>query len=206
MFKTKAAQGRLGPSYNPEPASTPSSAFQSSEAPLCGRILLKSIAVAAAFTASFLFAVTPRPLADMAIPVPNGKPISLKSYRGKVLLVAVISTDCTACIASIDILNRAQKDFGPQGFQVVAAAGDQNAQYMLEPFVQRYRPVFPIGFLNVDEMMRIGDIAKDQRPFAPIFLFVDRKGVVRQQFFGDSSFFKAEEASTRKLIQDMLKP
>ncbi len=200
MLKTKPAQGRLGPSYNPEPAST------LSQAPLCGRILLKTIAVAAVFTASFLFAVTPRPLADMSISVPNGKPISLKSYRGKVLLVAVISTDCAACIKSIDILNRAQKDFGPQGFQVVAAAGDQNAQYMLEPFVQRYRPVFPIGFLNTDEMIRIGDVAKDQRPFAPIFLFVDRKGVVRQQFFGDSPFFKAEETSTRKLIQDMLKP
>ncbi len=41
-----------------------------------------------------LVAATPRPLADMVIPVPNAKAISLKAYRGKVLLVAVISTDC----------------------------------------------------------------------------------------------------------------
>jgi thiol-disulfide isomerase/thioredoxin len=162
------------------------------------------IAVTAAFTAPFLFAATPRPLADMSIPVPNGKPISLKSYRGKVLLVAMVSTDCAPCIKSIEILNNAQKDFGPQGFQVVAAAGDQNAQYMLEPFVQRYRPVFPMGFLNVEQMMKLGDIGP-KGGVAPIFLFIDRKGVVRQQFFGDSPFFKAEETATRKLIQDMLK-
>jgi len=170
------------------------------------KTILAPAAFLAAFTASFLAAAVPRPLADMIIPVPSGKPINLKSYRGKVLLVAVISTDCERCIASIEILNRAQNEFGPKGFQVVAAAGDQNAQYMLEPFVQRYRPVFPMGYLNVDQMMRLGDIGKTERPFAPIFMFVDRKGMVRQQIYGDNNFFKAEELSTRKAIQDMLKP
>ena len=169
-------------------------------------MLKKTIALAAMLGVAVLFAATPRPLADMAIPVPAGKAISLKAYRGKVLLVAMISTDCKACIASVEILNRAQKDFGPQGFQVVAAAGDQNAQYMLEPFVQRYRPIFPMGYLDVDQMTRLGDIGKNDHPFAPIFLFVDRKGIVRQQVFGDNPFFKAEEPSTRKAIQDLLKP
>lgn len=158
-----------------------------------------------AFLASVLFAATPRPLLDMSIPVPNGKPIPLKSYRGKVLLVAVISTDCGPCIASIDILNRAQKDFGPQGFQVVAAAGDSNAQYMLTPFVARYRPIFPMGYLTEEQIKKLGDIGAKDRPFAPIFIFTDRKGIVREQVFGDNAFFKAEEASTRKMIQAMLK-
>jgi thiol-disulfide isomerase/thioredoxin len=165
----------------------------------------KKILLPAVFVASFLFAATPRPLADMAIPVPTGKAISLKSYRGKVLLVAIINTDCGPCVASIDILNRVQRDFGANGFQVVAAAGDQNAQYLLEPFVQRYRPIFPMGFLTTDQIIQIGDIGKNDRPFAPIFMFVDRKGVVRQQVYGDASFFKAEEISTRKVVQDMLK-
>jgi hypothetical protein len=167
--------------------------------------MLKKIVVFSALAASFLIAATPRPLADMSIPVPNGKPIVLKSYRGKVLLVAMIETTCNACIASVDILNRAQKDFGPQGFQVVAAAGDTNAQYMLEPFVQRYRPAFPMGYLTTDQMIKLGDISPKERPFAPIFIFIDRQGVVRQQVFGDNAFFKVEEASTRQVITSMLK-
>jgi thiol-disulfide isomerase/thioredoxin len=158
-----------------------------------------------AFVASVLFAGTPRPLIDMTIPVPNNKGINLKSYRGKVLLVAVISTDCGPCAASIEILNRVQKDFAAQPFQVVAAAGDPNAQYLLEPFRQRYRPIFPLGYLSTDDIIRLGGFTKDDRPFVPIFLFVDRNGVVRQQLSGDSAFFKSEEASTRKVIQDMLK-
>jgi peroxiredoxin len=166
----------------------------------------KTAALVATLVASALFAAVPRPLADLAIPLPNGKAVSLKSYRGKVLLVALISTDCATCIKSIDILNHAQTEFGPQGFQVVAAAGDQNAQYMIEPFVQRYRPLFPLGYLNVDQMARLGDIGKSENHFAPIFMFVDRKGIVRQQVYGDNPLFKTEEASLRKLIQDMLKP
>ena len=167
--------------------------------------MFKKILVFAALAASFLIAATPRPMVDMSIPVPNGKPIPLKSYRGKVLLVAVISTDCGPCIASVEILNRAQKDFGPQGFQVVAAAGDPNAQYMLTPFVARYRPTFPMGYLTEEQIRKIGDIGPKDRPFVPIFIFIDRQGIVRQQVFGDNAFFKAEEASTRKVIQEMLK-
>jgi peroxiredoxin len=169
------------------------------------RVLPKAFAFAAALVAFSLFAAIPRPLADVTIPIPNGKAVSLKSYRGKVLLVAMISTDCKTCIASIDILNHVQNDYGKQGFQVVAIAGDQNAQYMIGPFIQRYRPVFPMGFLSVGEMARLGDIKPDENHFAPIFMFVDRKGMVRDQVYGDNPLFKTEEASLRKMILEMLK-
>ena len=163
-------------------------------------------ALAAFLTAAAVFAATPRPVADVPIPQTQGKPISLKQYRGKVVLMAMISTDCETCIKSIDILNRAQKDFGPQGFQVLAAAGDPNAQYTLGQFIQRYRPAFPLGYLNTDQMIQLGNFGKDDRPFAPIFMFIDRKGVVRQQVQGDQPFFKNEEAALRQTIQNMLKP
>jgi thiol-disulfide isomerase/thioredoxin len=162
------------------------------------------VACAAAFLASALMAATPRPLADVAVPVPNGKAINLKTYRGKVLLFAMISTECAPCIASVDILNRAQKDYGPKGFQAVAAAGDQNAQYTLGLFQQRYRPNFPMGYVNIEQMMKIGDMG-EKGGVAPVFLFVDRKGIVQHQFFGDSPFFKQEEVATRKVIEEMLK-
>jgi hypothetical protein len=169
-------------------------------------VQVRSTLLVGALVASFLYAATPRPLPDVPIPVPSGKPINLKSYRGKVLLFAMISTDCAACIKSIDILNRAQTDFGAQGFQVVAAAGDQNAQYMLGLFTQRYRPIFPMGYLNVDEMARLGDLNSKESHFAPIFLFVDRKGIIRQQYSGEMPFFKTEESETRRVIREMLKP
>ena len=168
------------------------------------RQVLCSSAVAL-ISAMAAFAVsTPRTIADVPIPVPNGKAINLRQYRGKVVLLAMIDTECAQCIKSIDILNRAQKDFGPRGFQAIAAAGDPNAQYVLLPFIQRYRPIFPMGYLTVEQMIRLGDFTQKDQPFAPIFLFIDRKGVVQRQFQGDHPFFKVEEESTRGIIQQML--
>lgn len=163
-------------------------------------------AAAALLCAASAFAATPRPVADMSIPVPSGRPINLKQYRGKVVLMVVMSMECDACIKSIDILNRLQKDFGPRGFQVVAAVGDQNAQYLLADFGRRYRPAFPVGYLNQAQIIQLGDLGKSaQHAYVPIFMFIDRKGTVRQQVSGNEPFFTKEEASTRQAVQDLMK-
>ena len=150
------------------------------------------------------FAAVPRPLLDMAIPAPAGK-ISLKQYRGKVMAVAIFSTTCGDCVKVIEILNRAQKDYGSKGFQAVAGSGDENAQYLIGPFKQRYNITYPIGYLTKDEMIKLGDIPKDKRPVAPIVLFVDRKGTVKFQYYGDDNFLKGgNEQGIRALIQHLL--
>lgn len=157
------------------------------------------------FAAVAAYATTPRPLAQVPIPTPNGKNIDLKQYRGKVVVVALISTHCEDCIKSIAILNRAQKDFGSQGFQAIGVAGDENAQYLIGPFIKAQRPIFPMGYLGVDGLKKLADMAPDRRPVAPIFLFIDKKGIVRFQYYGDEPFFKTEENSTRSLIKSLLR-
>ena len=156
-------------------------------------------------SAAAVFAVTPRPMADLPIPMVNSKPLDLKQFRGKWVLMAVISQECPACIASIEILNRAQKDFGPRGLQVVGAVGDPNAQYSMGPFVQRYRPIFPLGYVNQDQIVRLGDFDKSApHAYVPIFIFIDRKGVVRQQVSGNEPFFTNEEANLRAALTSLL--
>ena len=166
---------------------------------MLGRILLL-LGLAGA-----LCAVEPRPVADLPIPTPAGKKITLRQYRGKVVLMMIISTSCADCIKSAEMVNRIQKEYGPQGFQAVAAAGDENAQYLVEPFVQRYGLTFPVGYLNMNEMIKLADIPKDKRPVAPIFMFIDQRGTVRFQYYGDHPFFKTTEGSTRSIIQGLLK-
>jgi thiol-disulfide isomerase/thioredoxin len=144
-----------------------------------------------------------RLLALTAIPTPNSK-ITLSQYRGKVLVIAVISTTCGDCIQSVNMLSQVQKDLGPKGFQAFAAAGDENAQFLVAPFVQRYKPTFPVGYLTKDEIIKLAAIPKDKRPVAPIFLFIDKKGVVRYQYYGDEPFFKTMDSLTRSLVGHLL--
>ena len=150
-------------------------------------------------------AKTPRPLADISIPTTDTKKIPLKQYRGKVLLIVLMATNCKACGESIERLNKLQKDFGPRGGQVIAAAINDNAAYLLGPFVQRYRPIFPIGYLDREPAMQLAAITKDDHPFVPIFMFVDRKGTVRFQYFANEAFFKQEEQSTRGIMEGLVR-
>jgi peroxiredoxin len=148
---------------------------------------------------------TPRPLADMSIPAPGGKSIDLKQYRGKVVLLALITTTCAECIRSVDIFNRLQKEYGPQGFQMVAAAVNLSAKTDAGPFAERYKATFPVGYLDKVGMMRIADVPGDQKPFVPIVMFIDRSGVVRFQYFGNDAVMKDEEKSLRAIVGGLVK-
>ena len=157
-------------------------------------------------TAAFAASVgTPRPLADVPIQTPDKKKINLKQYRGKVVLLVLISTTCDDCIRTIDILNRMQKDFGPQGLQVVTAAVNDNAPYEVAPFIARYRPTYPMGYLDRDATIKIAAVPEGVRPFVPIALFIDRKGIVQQQYYGDDAVYKDEEKVFRAVMGSLLK-
>ena len=151
------------------------------------------------------FAAAPRPLADVKIPTPDGKGINLRQYRGRALIVVLFSTTCDDCIKTLEILNAIQRDFGPRGLQVVAAAVNENAAYQVEPFVQRYRPAYPIGFLNEDSTMKLADFTRDTHPFVPIVIFVDRAGRVQAQYFGNDPVFKQQDKAFRSNAESLLK-
>jgi len=151
------------------------------------------------------YAKFPRPLAPVNINMSGGKKMQLSSYKGKVVLFAIIATSCEHCINSLDVLKRAQQSFGPQGFQVVVAIGDPNGPYLLQPFTQRYKLTFPVGYLDQEGIQKIADVPEGKRPFVPIYMFIDRKGTVKFQFYGDEPFFKDEEKTTRVIIENMVK-
>ena len=150
-------------------------------------------------------ASTPRPLADISVPTGDGKTIRLKQYRGKVMVVALISSTCEHCITSMQLLSQLQKEYGPQGFQVVSIAADDMAAKMVAPLTRLRQYGFPLGAVDQETAMKLCDFRRDDHPFVPMYLFVDKKGTVRFQYAGKDDFFKAEEKNTRILIEGLLK-
>jgi glutathione peroxidase-family protein len=165
------------------------------------RFVLASVFVLASLQA----ASTPRPLADVSVPMPDGKKIKLSQYRGKVMIVALISSTCDHCLTSMDMLSKLQKEYGPQGFQVFAVAADDMAAKMVGPLTRVRQPAFPLGYLDQVTTMELCDFKRTDHPFVPMYLFVDKKGTVRFQYSGNEDFFKAEEKNTRILIEGLLK-
>jgi peroxiredoxin len=153
-----------------------------------------------------LYARTPRPVARVLILTPDRKPpIDPTRYRGHTVVLVIFSTECSNCIKTLDIMNHLQKEFGAQGLQVLGAAGDDRAKFLLEPFISRYRPLFPVGYLDKTGIIKLAEVPKDVLPVAPIVLFIDRWGMVREQYYGDNPIFKDAEKSLRALTMGMLR-
>ena len=149
-------------------------------------------------------ASVPRPLADVAVPTPDGKKVRLSQYRGKVMVVALVSTTCEHCITSMQMLSQLQKEYGPRGFQVFAVAADDLASKGAAALT-RLQLGFPLGYLDQNTTMQLCDFKRDDHPFVPMYLFIDQKGTVRFQYPGNDDFFKNEEKNTRILIEGLLK-
>ncbi len=74
---------------------------------------------------TFVFKKTPAALADITFLDGEGKEVSLKDWRGKVVLLNLWATWCAPCREEMPALDRLQKQLGSDKFQVVALAVDK---------------------------------------------------------------------------------
>jgi peroxiredoxin len=166
--------------------------------------MLRAILVSLCLLLSVEGASTPRPLADVTVPTSDGKKIRLNQYRGKVMVVALISTTCDHCVNSLLVLSKLQKEYGPRGFQAVAVAANDGAEKTMGN-VAAFQLGYPVGYLDQTTTMQVFDFKRNDHPFVPMYIFVDKKGAVRFQYAGKDDFFKNEEKNTRYFIEELLK-
>jgi len=146
-----------------------------------------------------------RPLADVPISQTGGKKLDLKQYRGKALVLAFISTTCKDCSEVVDLLKQIQQERGANGLQVVVAAGDDKGAEAIVPFAAAHKPNFPLGYVDRPTLRKLADLKPKDRPFVPIMLFVDAKGSVRVQLFGNDPLMKKPETIIRSTVRELLK-
>lgn len=144
-------------------------------------------------------------LPDVPISRPRGLKIDLKTYRGKALVVALISTTCQDCALTVDLLNALQEENASRGLQVVVVAGDENAVANLAGFEIQHRPKFPLGYLDQTSFLKLAHLLPTAHPFVPILMFVDPKGMVRVQLEGNDPLMKKREATIRSTVRELLK-
>src|ERR1700685_4464282 len=87
----------------------------------------------------------PRKAPELTIVEGSGKQTLLSSYRGKVVALAFILTTCSHCQAEVGVLTKLQGELGAKGFQPLAVAFNENAQYLVSSFVQNFHLTFPVG-------------------------------------------------------------
>jgi thiol-disulfide isomerase/thioredoxin len=150
-------------------------------------------------------ATLPRAAPEFVIQGPSGQAL-LSQFRGKVILLTFIHTTCPHCQASVAVINQIQKDYGPRGFQALGAAFNENAQQLLPDFLARFRPIYPIGWTARDPVLEYLQVSPNTPLFVPIFVFIDKKGMIREQHLGNNDkFLENQDTNTRAVIEALLK-
>ncbi|SPE36650.1 Redoxin domain protein [Candidatus Sulfopaludibacter sp. SbA3] len=162
------------------------------------------IAMIAAMCASaFGIAATAPPFQMQVL---NGRTVSFGQYRGKVLAVAFILTTCPHCQDLTKALKPLSREYAPRGVQFLECAFNEDAPATMPEFLDQFHPPFPVGWSSgaaVRAYLHYSTL--EANFFVPHMVFLDRTGVVRGDFPGDSDFFKKPEENIRGQLEKMLK-
>lgn len=125
----------------------------------------------------------------------SGKQVSLKDYRGKVVLVDFWATWCPPCRVSIPAMEELHKEYGPKGLQVLSISMDEETG-LVAPFAREHGMTYPIllgAASDVSERYRVRGI--------PALYLVDQDGKLVRQWLGfDDSVPKQWRESLDKLL------
>lgn len=150
----------------------------------------------------------PRKAPELTIVEPSGKQILLSSYRGKVVALAVIMTTCPHCQAECGVLTKLQGELGPKGFQPLAVAFNENAQFLVPGFVEDLHITFPVGYAKeratVADFLQVDDSPTSKGWNVPQMVLIDRKGMIVAQSAPKGSPELQEEASLRQKLTVLL--
>jgi peroxiredoxin len=148
----------------------------------------------------------PRKAPELTIVEPSGKQTLLSSYRGKVVVLAFVYTTCPHCQAECGVLNKLNTELGPKGFQPLAVAFNDNAQYLVSGFIQNLHANFPVGYAGrqtVTDFAQLDDTGKVLWN-VPQMIIIDKRGMIVAQSTPQGSEDLQVEDSLRKLITSLL--
>ncbi len=141
----------------------------------------------------------PRPAPELKIIEPSGKTTLLSSYRGRVVLLAFISTQCPHCQRASGVFEQLLHEFaGRLQVAEVAAFGETTD---VAAFKARFGLTFPVGIGNSDRAHDFLGLARGTRLGTPQVVVIDRRGVIRAQ----SERLGSPILQTSDYLHDLLK-
>jgi len=121
-----------------------------------------------------------KPAPDFALESLDGKVIRLSDFRGKAVLLNFWATWCVPCKTEMPWFEQFQKQYGPQGLQVLGIdTQDSSSRPEISAFAQRVGVTYPIAVATEPVAEAYGGMQ-----FLPFTLYIDREGRVVDRKFG----------------------
>jgi peroxiredoxin len=120
-----------------------------------------------------------KPAPDFTLTSLDGKNVTLSDYRGQAVLLNFWATWCGPCKIEMPWFIELQKEYGPQGLQIVGVAMDDASKEEIQKFVQE---------MGVNYTVLLGKEAVGQQyggvDVLPTTFFIDRDGKIVSREFG----------------------
>lgn len=115
----------------------------------------------------------------------NSPPLTLKDLKGKVTLIDFWTFDCWNCYRSFPWLHGVQKQYESKGFQIIGIHSPESehekATVSVATKVKEFKITNPV---MMDNDMGYWKAMNNQ--FWPAYYLVDKKGLVRTSFIGET--------------------
>jgi thiol-disulfide isomerase/thioredoxin len=132
---------------------------------------------------------------DLSFTDLNGKPVSLKDYAGKVVLVDFWATWCGPCRAALPEVKETYAKYRAKGFEIIAISFDKEKSELTQ-FIADEKMTWPQYFDGLGWENKLG--AKFEISSIPTVWLVDKKGVLRELNAGVGLVAKVEKLLAEK--------
>jgi peroxiredoxin len=111
----------------------------------------------------------------------NGQSVNLEHFHGKVVLLNFWATWCAPCLVEMPTFAAWQRHYGAQGLQVIGISMDDSVT-PARRLVEHLKIDYPIAMGNPRLAERYGGVLG-----LPLTFLIDRHGIVRARFQGETS-------------------
>ena len=146
-----------------------------------------------------LTALKGKPAPEFSLESLDGRTVHLSDYHGKAVLLNFWATWCPPCKIEMPWFEDLQKQYGPQGLQVVGIAMDDSSKEDISKFAKGMGVNYPI-LIGKES---VGD-AYGGIPYLPTTFFIDRDGKLVNRAFGLKSRSEIEDEVRLSLGQGRL--
>jgi thiol-disulfide isomerase/thioredoxin len=125
----------------------------------------------------------------------NGQSLTLAQFQGKVVLLNFWATWCAPCQVEMPVFAAWQRKYGPQGLQVIGISMDDEAG-PARSLAARLKLNYPVAMGDERLGARYGGVLG-----LPLTLLIDRNGIVRARFQGETDLKPIERQVAALLAQ-----
>lgn len=135
------------------------------------------------------------PAPDFKVSTTSGQQVTLKNYRGRVLVLDFFASWCQPCRESIPHLVEMNRKYGQEGLYVLGMSADEDGVRAVKSFADKHRITYPIALAGESTLTDYGVRS------VPVMFVIDKKGQVAGVFRG---FTDEVARSTEQLIKKLL--